>query len=576
MKLEVPFREPLFGGRFVKKTFSIILSFIMLFTLTAVPISFAENTNINFAVATDLHSRDETELYINYPESSLYFHARNTGNLYQESYGILKTMLKQASDDGLDFILIAGDMTDSGTVEQHQAIVNILSDFEQNSGIQVYITPGNHDYKNNTTPEMIKDLYTDFGFSEAISVDKKTASYSVDLPGNYRLISVDSNNPGKDGDGITDELLSWIESQSIEAAQDGKQILYMMHHPLLDPIPYAEIVMKDFIVRDHEEIAEKFTQWGIRYTFTGHEHGNNITSFTGSNGNKVYDILTTALTSYPLEYRQITCSDGNMNIHNVAITVCNRDNLVSGYTDEQLNLMYNDYSLYSYEYFKFSIEKKISNYIQPDFLKEKLNIEDGVLADAVDIVMNLVIEALNMPFYKNGTENECIEYYAEKTGVTLPETEYKNLFDLVTTLVATVYYGNENLPVEDTPEGKLLTISLNLMLKYILAEAGNDTVNMVINSISENLSDNCEVKLLIWNQIKILAADNIYASSTAMLSPILNKFLVDDEIPDRDCTIPLTENKESADNFSQFLIKLRSLIETIIKIFKAFLSVKSC
>lgn len=560
----------------MKKSLSVLLAVVMLLSVIAVPVATADDNEISFAVTTDVHSRDEKQLYVNYPENSLYFHARNSGNLYQESYGILKTMLSQAEQANLDFILIAGDTADSGTKEQHLAIVDILTKFENSTEIPVYIVPGNHDYKSNTTADEIKEYYKDFGYGEALTVDTETASYTADLPGNYRLIAVDSNKPGSDGDGITDRLLSWIETQALQASKDGKTVLYMMHHALLDPIPYASLLMKDFIIRNHEDVAEKFTQWGIRYTFTGHEHGNNITSFTGKNGKKVYDILTTALTSYPLEYRQITCSDGNMNINNIPITVCNSEMLVDGYTEEQLQLMNEDYTRYSYEYFKYSIEKKISNYIEPDFLKDKLNAEDGILADAIDAVMGLVVEALNMPLYKKDTDGKSVEYYANKTGVSLPETDYKTLFDLATTLVSAVYYGNENLAVEDCPEGRLLAIGLNTMLKYILAEAGNAAVGLVLNAVSSDLNNADKCSIFFWNRIRLICAENIYASTITVLTPLLDEFLVDNDIPDRDCVIPLEEETVTANSFADLLNRFKKFIELMFRVFTSFFSVKAC
>lgn len=555
------------------KIVSVLMSLALVFTSVIVFVNAEETADeIRFAVTTDVHAKEkDAKLKNDYPENDLYFHAENSGNLYTEAYGIFENFLMDCVEAEYDFILIAGDTANSGTEEQHEYFTSVLADFEGEYEIPVYVVPGNHDYFN-SNPDDFKTYYNRFGYDEAVSIDDKTASYAVDLPNGYRLLAIDSNNPGKNGDGFNDDLFNWVETEAGKAKEAGKTVIAMMHHPLLDPIPFAELIMGDFIVRNHKDVAEKFTQWGIKYVFTGHEHGNNITSFTGSNGEKVYDVLTTSLTSYPLEYRSVVLNRNTMDIKCHSIDECNFDYIVDGFNEKQLELMSSDYTEYSYGYFKYSIERKIAKYTSPEFIKDKLKTESGPLADIVDLVMPLIDVSLSMPLYEKDGGKNSVEALAKATGVKMPESDYTNLYDLATTAVAAIYYGNENMPVESTPEGKILVVGLNTMLKYILNEAGNNAVAQLVNAIipALELDQNDTFKLFFANKIPVIGAENIYDTILTVLQPLLDKLLVDDEIADRDVTLP-GPDAVAEDNTPTFFEKLAAFFKYILNILKSML-----
>lgn len=561
----------------MKKITAVILAIILTFGCLGITAIAKENEAVKFAVASDIHAKDKGEKIANeHPESKLYFHAQNSGNLYCEAIGILVDFLNGAKKEGAQFILLPGDVTNSGTQSQHEYMASVLAEFENESGIPVYIVPGNHDLAR-STPAEFKAYYKQFGYDEAITVDDETASYVVDLPGNYRLIAVDSNNPGSDGDGLNERTLNWIKEQAEKAKADGKVIFEMEHHAILDPIPFAETIMKDFIVRGHKDIAEKFTQWGIQYVFTGHEHGNNITSFKGTNGNMLYDILTTALTSYPLEYRFITVDKDGMNIQTRQITECNWDYVVyDGYTAEQLELMRTDYTKYAYEYFRYAIEKKIYSKTNADFICKKLKVTDGAVYDALQTVVPLIDESLAMPLYSKDTDGMSVQKLAKSAGATLPASDYYNLYDLASTVVAKIYYGSENIPFSSSPEGKVLVVGLNTMLKYILAEAGNRTATLALNAVFSqfNIGELKELGLFRWNRSLVIGADHSYEVAYSVLAPILDKFLLDDSLDDRNITLPAPGENVQENKLETFFTKLIDFFKYILNIVKTAMFLK--
>lgn len=223
--------------------------------------AFAKNDSVFFTVATDIHIENTASaLEVNCPESELYFQASGSGNLYDQAATLTKQFLYSSAREGAEFILMPGDLTRNGNEEQHRYVAKLLSDFEDDTGIQVYVVPGNHDYFRSGRDEF-REYYYRLGYDAALDEHGETSSYTADVADGYRLIAVDSNNPGEDGDGITASLLAWIKAQAETAKKDGKKIIYMMHHPLLEHLYMGKLLMKDFIIRNSFDFYR--TNFGI-------------------------------------------------------------------------------------------------------------------------------------------------------------------------------------------------------------------------------------------------------------------------------------------------------------------------
>ncbi len=553
---------------FAKKALSVCLAVIMLVSsASALFIAFAESDSVKFAVATDIHvETGKTELEVKYPENELYFHASGTGNMYDQAADLTNQFLYSSAESGAEFILITGDLTRHGNEEEHNAVASLLADFENETGIQVYIVPGNHDYYSGVSRDFIRTCYADFGYNTALASDAATASYTADICDGYRLIAVDSNDPGNDGDAMTEELLGWIEEQTEKANSEGKKVIYMMHHPLLEHLYLGRILMKDFILKDSKAVAEKFTQWGIQYVFTGHEHGNDVASFTGKNGKVVYDVLTTSLSSYPLEYRDVVMTDDGADIKIHKIEECNLDALIDGYTDAQKALLESDYEEFAYGLFKYAIEKKILGYVAPDSIKRALKLESGPLADTVENLFTAICDALTMPIYDNG-ENVSIEKLANSKGVKIPESEYGSLIELASAMVAMHYHGDENMAAETSPECEIIIKGLNTGLQYVLTRTGREGLNTLLDIIG--LQVNTDELSPLFTAVS-LGKENSYEIAEKVLYPILNKFAVDSDLPDRDVYLPASpeaEQSQSLGFFERIIAFFTGIFDFISKLF---------
>ena len=514
----------------LKKILSVMLAVILIAGSSSLIFrAFADDGKVVFTVGTDIHIENtKDKLDVNYPENELYFQASGSGNIYDQAAALTKEFLRKSVAEGAEFILISGDLTRGGNEEQHRYVASLLMDFEKRTGVQIYIVPGNHDYYNSTRGEF-REYYSALCYDDALETDDATASYTADLCGKYRLIAVDSNNPGEDGDGITKALISWIDTQVKKAHEDGKEIIFMMHHPLLEHLYMGHILMKDFMVRDSKKLAEKFCSWGIKYVFTGHEHGNDVASYTGKNGNTVYDVLTTALSSYPLEYRKVTMTDEGADLVMRKIEKCDMSALIDGYTDKQKALLRSDYEEFAYGLFRYSIEKKILKFTAPEFIKDKLKVS-GPLAIPVDNLFNAICDALTMPLYDSGS-GVSIEKLAASKGVTIPASEYGSLIELASAMVAMHYYGNENMPSGETPECEILVKGLNTGLEYVLTKSGRSGLNLLLSIIGAEIDT--ETLSPLFTAVT-LGKEDSYVIAEQVLYPLLDKFAVDFSLPDRD------------------------------------------
>lgn len=554
----------------MKKIFALVLSFILVLGVVfCSPMSFAADKSIRFAVASDLHIDTQREtLPVNYPDSELYFHGGGSGNLYDEGPALVKTFLNQAKEQNVDFVLIPGDMTRAGKAEQHMFVAKMLEDFKNETGIKCYVVPGNHDFYNSTRDEF-KEYYKNVCYCDALVIDSETASYTADLPNGYRLIAVDSNKPGDDGDGMTDRLYNWIDEQVASAHKDGREIIYSMHHTLLEHIVLAKLVIKDFIVRDSDKAAERFCEWGIQYTFTGHEHGNDIAKFTGKNGNVLYDVLTTSLSSYPIDYRIVDFNEQGVTFTTKSIDECDFSALIDGYNEKQLELMKADYNAYSLGMFKYSIEQKILEYTSPEFIKKKLKIDDGnVLSNEIDALMSLVGYTLDMPIYDSGDGRLSLQTLAQQKGVSLPESEYKSLADLITSVAAMHYHGDENMPAGEYPECELFIKGLNTGLEFILSNADREAVKALVGgSEFEVVFGDYSQSLRNWILTAARGGEDTYEIAEEILYPLLNKLLVDEGPADRNVTLPaIGETVTAQTRIMIFVEKLINVLKYILNI----------
>ncbi len=525
----------------MKKVISILLSVLMLFSLLSVGASAAEADGLKATVVTDIHYN---LTYGNYKGTSYteidYSHVPSNGQLWIESLIITDTFFSEAADNDSDVLLIAGDLTDHGTKEEHAAFSKYLSDFEASSGKRVYVVPGNHDYYGKATPEEFASYYADFGYSEAIAKNSASASYVVDLDSEYRLLAVDSCLPGDGVSGIDEARKGWIEEQAKKAKADGKKLISMMHHNMLNHFIFGDMLHPGGFVDSEIGLPELYAQYNIKYNFTGHTHAHDIKSYTGSNGSTIYDILTSSLNLYPLPYRVITFGK-SVKITTEYIEEIDMTSKQGIISDNCYALATEDFQAYALKCAEYGLDAVIDSYITPARVKALLKLDaekDAELCAVLDKLLPRFAELLEMPMYKKDAQGgDSLEAYAEKINYEFPETELKTFKELGSFIYQQYVEGDENFGLLSA-EYVLLTASLTAILNQLLAEVTAEDYSNLLNYLVKyfNLKSINTVNAYAGDAVSRIKGIDMFVS--ALGSTLLLHFTTDDSPSDINTVLP--------------------------------------
>ena len=255
--------------------------------------------------------------------------------LLRESGEILDSAVASISDLKASFVLVPGDLSKDGERQSHLLAAQYLAKLKA-SGKKIYVVPGNHDIKNghsyrytgslkermpNITAEEFVQIYSDYGYKDALQRDSGSLSYLAEPEPGLWLLALDScryKENVEDEEPITDgkfspATLQWIEEMLIKAASQGKAVMVMMHHGIVEHYVGQEKNYGQYIVDDYETISKLFADYNVRMVFTGHYHAQDITEKRFDNNKFIFDIETGSLVTYPCPYRVVKIgSDQNV------------------------------------------------------------------------------------------------------------------------------------------------------------------------------------------------------------------------------------------------------------------------
>ena len=565
----------------MKKFISILLTLSLLFSLCAVSVSAADENapDLSYAVASDLHYTQPEEALEWYSEDPIYGYANRRAAMENESQFIIDEFLNQcAEDDNIDFILVPGDITNDGRrlLEDHQFVAEKFRKFEKLTGKQIYVINGNHDNGRvdeycETGREEFINTYYEFGYKEALVTTDYDCSYTADLSDKYRLIALDSCDYTKSTeDGMTEAKVQWVIDQAEAAYADGKNPILMMHHNLLDHMPMQRILSRNFIIKNHSLTAERWANAGIKLVFSGHEHCSDATTFTSALGNKISDFATTSLSMYPLQYRYIEMRDDTITYEAKTIEKIDTQKLaltVDGYSAEQLNEMNKGMNAFAKQFLKNGVEWRLER----GFQDEQLGIEEGAIYyDLVRDVVDALNDILNMPLYGEGSAQELGRTY----GIEIPDSDYKDGWDVATELVAAHYAGSENYPLSGRDVQILLrTVSIVLHTEFSMISDREFTQAAVALLSAMGMDSAFDLAEKVYGDSTGISAGEYFL--VALFSPLLQSFANDDGVDDNNGTIEGYGESDTmanigenlSDKFSNFFANFIMMFKIILKAF---------
>jgi hypothetical protein len=152
-----------------------------------------------------------------------------------------------------------------------------------------------------TTTE-IPQLYGDFGFK-----DPRLTAYSCDPTPDLHLVGICSAKPNEDGGYISPQVMAWLDDDLAKQRDPGRETIVMLHHSIIDHVPNESVnpTFAWFHVANSKELKALLRKHGVRITFTGHLHIQDVKEEAG-----LYNIVTSSLAGFPHAYRIITVGDG--------------------------------------------------------------------------------------------------------------------------------------------------------------------------------------------------------------------------------------------------------------------------
>ncbi len=379
---------------------------------------------------------------------------------FAETQKINEAAFRFLNDTDLaDTVLIAGDLSFNGEKESHLGFIELLKDLKAH-GKRIFVITAGHDFNDHpfafdetgrlepegTKREELFDLYYEYGFSDAIAVDKENLSYVAQLAPGLRLLALNNDGDCKKNHTYTARQIEWILKQTKQAREDGETMIAMSHYPLLPGVPLFGLLGGEVVMKNADYITTLLADEGVHLCFTGHMHNQAVNKKVTEKGNLFYDVCTGSLIGCPASMRLVTITDNYM-VELETLPVPDFDWDLEGLTKD--------------EYFKRQFDMMIDTYLtsmrdDPARFLGKLGMKE-----APEGVQN-VVEKVGR--YLNGV---TVGKLCRTVGVKSPEEIRDMLFvDLARELVRNCFTGNAPY-VYGTPEYTAIMGVIGRFAKFI-------------------------------------------------------------------------------------------------------------
>ncbi len=284
---------------------------------------------VSFYLVTDTHYFEPSlgasgTAYKEYMKREQYFMA--------ESSEIVKKVFSDISaDKETEIVLIPGDLSKNGETESHKGFIKELYKLKE-SGKKIFVITAGHDYNEysrafigddciqveGTEFKKLKELYYDFGYSEAIAVDEQSLSYIAEISDGLQLLAINCDGEGNPKGAVDERLTDWIKIQLDNAKISGATVIAMCHYPMIPPVPVFDLV-GDAKLKQWRDVATLLADNGVKLILTGHMHIQSVNEFVTEKGNRIFDICTSCLVGSPAKYRKIKIDDEKINVKSIDV-----------------------------------------------------------------------------------------------------------------------------------------------------------------------------------------------------------------------------------------------------------------
>lgn len=516
-----------------------------------------KDDGLQIAVLSDIHLMTEGEV----GHRTTYFyksHALKTQNLLFLSEAVYKSAIDNLIERKPDVVLMAGDLSETGSVDSLNVIAAGCKKLEQ-AGIRVFVTGGLSDFSRgyingseketfltHITRDGFCETFADYGYNEAIAQDEETLSYVVDLDETHRLLVLDTistydytQKDFLDGEDrtppVSNATMMFVDTE-LEKAQDArKEMLVMSYLPINDTIGeyFGAMTKTKMITIDRqEEFADMFSIYGVQYVVSGHMHNQNCLKLDNQYLT-MYNYTPSALCCYPLEYLWMTSEEDKYIVEEKSIGAVREEYLPKCLTDEEKQAVLADSSAFAKQYILDHIWVTAQEYIDNNgeknalfmrFLR-KLSIYPSSTIDeepkAIAFCESLYqgyLTLINMPLYG---ETDSIESVCKGYDIVLPKTSYTTVKDFIGEILCQIYTDDVHITSE-SPEAVVFRYIVYTGLKMIadldigksLHEMNDAVVAFDLTGVADQI---------FTEGIIDVTKDNVGVAFLSILEPLLQK-----------------------------------------------------
>ena len=343
---------------------------------------------------------------------------------------------------------------------------------------------------------------------EIADYDQGEISYSADVLQNYVVVGIDDGVSTAEtqhhlGGILHENIIDFLTDKKEAGDYDGKNLMTMSHRNVLPHFTGEDSLLKDFTYYNTFETADILADLGVRYSYSGHMHANDINSRVSLNGNLITDVETASATGFNAALRLTKIERGqvgddyaeNFSTYIRLIPEVDITNLVEmGFIDDAYldrydlndvvavkggNTIITDPATYAGNKLLLKIVENMiyEDYVNVDFIGSAGDFVAGILPDntivnmikpfAADLVDNLVrhLEVVVLKDYTYGGDNpefkgtehgaKLCGYVDEllQTALNMPvNSEGLGLFDFVINAYMD-HIGGRDVAYEDLDDG---------------------------------------------------------------------------------------------------------------------------
>lgn len=138
---------------------------------------------------------------------------------------------------------------------------------------------------------------------EIADYDQGEISYSADVLQNYVVVGIDDGVSTAEtqhhlGGILHENIVDFLTDKKEAGDYDGKNLMTMSHRNVLPHFTGEDSLLKDFTYYNTFETADILADLGVRYSYSGHMHANDINSRVSLNGNLITDVETASATGF--------------------------------------------------------------------------------------------------------------------------------------------------------------------------------------------------------------------------------------------------------------------------------------